>query len=136
MKIIYHINPHPPSLLLFLPKILPLLAASSLGKIPDLSVRTILLTLSFSNSFFSRYLFFQYQFSYSIPHELQRLPCQPFVILPHGLRPMLQGGSEFASGDFFDPLSHDPPHLLLLPILFFTLNPHHPGLLLIKTFAH
>ena len=58
------------------------------------------------------------------------------MILPHALQPMLQGGAEFAPDNFRDLLSHGPPHLLLIPVLVFTLNSRHPSLLFIERFAH
>ena len=128
-------SPSPP-LLLFLLKISPLLSSSSIGKIPALSERTILPPFLLYYSLFSHYMFSHYLFSYSIPHGLQRLPRQPSVILPHGLRPMLQGGAEFVPNTFLELLSRGPPHIILLPVLVFSLNPRHPGLLLVERFAH
>ena len=102
---------------------------------PDLSERTILLTVSFFNYLFSNYLFSHYLFSYLIPHGLQHLPCQPLVILTHGLQLLLQVGVELLPDDFCDLLSHGPPHFLLFHVLVFAINPLHPSPILVKQFA-
>ena len=58
------------------------------------------------------------------------------MILTHGLHPIFQGGAEFVPDTFHELLSHGTLHLILLPVLVFTLNSFHPGLLLIKQFAN